>query len=94
MTGKPLIVTVVFLAIPTGGNISVDIRAVSELSRRLASKRDACLFQHHLLELSTVLPLTFGLSYKSSSLGADTKHSPVNLEQAKVGRIESLAVAY
>lgn len=50
--------------------------------------------REYILEFGTVIPLTLTLSLKSCSGRANTQHTPVLFEDAKIGRVEGFGIPY
>lgn len=50
--------------------------------------------REYVLEFGTVIPLTLTLSRKSCSGRANTQHTPVLFEDAKIGRVQSFGIPY
>jgi hypothetical protein len=76
MSSEPPFVAVVVLAVPTRGDISIKVRAVSYL----IDDHRCWLADFDLLQLSAIVPFFFALSFESSARGANAQHAPVYLE--------------
>jgi hypothetical protein len=54
----------------------------------------AIITDEFLLQFSAVVPLIFTLAFEAGARSADAQHTPIDLEQPKVGCVASLAIAW